>query len=145
MPEPSPRAFTGHGDPGQRVDKWLWHARIVKTRTLATRLAAAGQVRVNKRKTARASHTVRPGDVLTFVHGGRVRVLKILSLAERRGPAPDARALYEDLAPPEQDTGRGRAADGAVSTAHRPVATRPRGAGRPTKRDRRALVALRRR
>ena len=125
----------------QRIDKWLWHARIVKTRTLATALAASGQVRVNKRKLARASQTVRPGDVLTFVHGGRVRVLKILALAARRGPAADARALYEDLAPVEQNTGR----HAAGPARQPPVAARPRGAGRPTKRDRRALSALRRR
>lgn len=132
MTEPSP------SPPGQRIDKWLWHARIVKTRTLATRLAASGQMRVNKRRMSRASHTVRPGDVLTFVHGGRVRVLKIVALAVRRGPAPDARALYEDLAPGGRETG-------PVSAAQGPVAARPRGAGRPTKRDRRRLTALRRR
>jgi ribosome-associated heat shock protein Hsp15 len=139
LPEPA------SSEPGQRIDKWLWHARIVKTRTLATRLAASGQVRVNRRKTGRASHTVRPGDILTFVHGGRVRVLKILALADRRGPAADARALYEDLAPPERKTGRGEPAASAVWAFQGPVATRPRGAGRPTKRDRRALAALRRR
>ena len=133
MGEPS------HSEPGQRIDKWLWHARIVKTRTLASRFAAAGKVRVNKRKTARASHTVRPGDVLTFVHSGRIRVLKILALAARRGPAAEARTLYEDLSPEPRKPGPDQAG------AQAPVAARPRGAGRPTKRDRRALTALRQR
>ena len=123
---------------GQRIDKWLWHARIVKTRTLATRLVASGRLRVNKTKTARASHTVRPGDVLTFVHSGRIRVLKILALGARRGPAAEARTLYEDLSPARQATD-----GGATAVAQGPVAARPRGAGRPTKRDRRALTALR--
>jgi len=124
---------------GQRIDKWLWHARIVKTRTLATRLVASARLRVNKTKTARASHTVRPGDVLTFVHSGRIRVLKILALAARRGPAAEASALYEDLSPEPQKFGPDRAG------APGPVGPRPRGAGRPTKRDRRALAALRQR
>lgn len=136
MPEASLR------EPGQRIDKWLWHARIVKTRTLATRLAASGRMRVNRRRTVRASHTVRPGDVLTFVHGRQVRVLRILALAERRGPAPDGRALYDDLAPPVREKSPGRPATGAISVTQGPVATRPRGAGRPTKRDRRAIESL---
>jgi ribosome-associated heat shock protein Hsp15 len=133
LPEPS------HGEAGQRIDKWLWHARIVRTRTLAARLVASARPRINKTKTARASHTVRPGDVLTFVHGGQVRVLKILALAARRGPAAEASALYEDLSPEPQKLGPDRAG------APGPVAARPRGAGRPTKRDRRALTALRQR
>jgi ribosome-associated heat shock protein Hsp15 len=77
--------------------------------------------------------------VLTFVHGDRVRVLKILALAARRGPAAEARALYEDLSPEPRKPGPDRAG------AQAPVAARPRGAGRPTKRDRRALTALRQR
>ena len=135
----------GENLPGQRIDKWLWHARIIKTRTLATHITAAGKVRVNTRKLSRASQIVRPGDVLTFVHGDRLRVLKILALAERRGPAAQASALYEDLAPVEPAAAKDTSAAGPGSAAQGPVAQRPSGSGRPTKRDRRALTALRRR
>lgn len=89
----------------QRIDKWLWFARIMKTRSLAAALVNQGAVRVNRRVTAKPSHAVAPGDVLTLVVGGRVRVLKVLEPGTRRGPPAQARLLYEDLtvpvAPPE--------------------------------------------
>ena len=83
-----------------RLDKWLWHARFFKTRALAARLAGSGKVRVNSVRIARASRNVRPGDVLTFPQGRRIRVVRIAALGIRRGPAPEAAALYEDLDPP---------------------------------------------
>ena len=83
-----------------RLDKFLWFVRVVKTRALAQKLVAEGHLRVDGRPTDRAHHEVRPGMVLSFPLGERVRVLRIEALPERRGPAPEAQACYTDLAPP---------------------------------------------
>ncbi|MCD7061278.1 RNA-binding S4 domain-containing protein [Pelagibacterium xiamenense] len=83
----------------QRLDKWLWHARVVKSRTLAQRLIESGVVRVNGQRVKDANTRVAIGDGLTFVLHERLRVLKILGIGERRGPARDATLLYEDLSP----------------------------------------------
>ena len=116
--------------PGQRLDKWLWHARMFRTRSLASRFVTPGKLRANGVRTAKPSHTVAPGDVLTFALNQRIRVLKILALADRRGPFAEACTLYEDLSPPEvKPDGPGTAAAGR----------RPPGAGRPTKQDRRRI------
>ncbi len=82
----------------QRIDKWLWFARFARSRTLAQKLAASGHVRINRRKINNAATLVAAGDVLTIVVGNAVRVVRIAALAERRGGAPEARLLYEDLA-----------------------------------------------
>ena len=82
----------------QRIDKWLWFARIVKTRPIASRLVEAGQVRVNRHKVTKPGHPVGAGDILTVALHGRVRVLKVLACAERRGPAPAAQTLYKAAA-----------------------------------------------
>ena len=81
----------------QRIDKWLWFARIVKTRPLAAALAANGQVRVNRQKIVKPSQDVGPGDIVTATVAGQVRVLRVLGCAPRRGAAAEARKLYEDL------------------------------------------------
>jgi ribosome-associated heat shock protein Hsp15 len=78
-----------------RLDKWLWHARIYKTRTLATDKVTRGKVRVNGSRTTKPSRSVVPGDVLTLVQGREIKVLKITGLPERRGPAPEARDHYD--------------------------------------------------
>ena len=80
-----------------RLDKWLWFARVVKTRTIAQELASSGHVRVNGQRAESAAKAVRIGDVLTIALPSRVRVLKVLDVAERRGPASDAVILYEEL------------------------------------------------
>lgn len=82
-----------------RLDKWLWHARIYKTRTLATEMVQRGKVRVNRAITKKPSASVMPGDVLTLLQGRDVRVLRITGLPERRGPATEAQAHYDDIAP----------------------------------------------
>jgi ribosome-associated heat shock protein Hsp15 len=84
----------------QRIDKWLWFARVVKTRSLATTLVSRGAVRVNRRKISKPSHPVAPGDILTLAIGGRIRILKVLAAGTRRGPAAQARQLHEDLSTP---------------------------------------------
>jgi ribosome-associated heat shock protein Hsp15 len=91
----------------QRIDKWLWFARLVKTRSLAQRLVAAGHVRVNRVRLSKASQTVSPGDVIAVLVHDRVRVIRVEHPGHRRGPAPEARLLYADLSetgtpPPQQ-------------------------------------------
>jgi len=81
----------------QRIDKWLWHARVVRTRTDAAALIASGHVRVNGTREKSPGHSVKPGDVLTVALDTRVRVLKVVSFMERRGDAQAAHTLYEDL------------------------------------------------
>ena len=83
----------------QRLDKWLWFTRVVKTRSLASRLVTDGHVRVNSVRVETAAKAVRPGDIVTVALERHVRVLKVISSGDRRGPAPEARTLYEDLAP----------------------------------------------
>ena len=80
-----------------RLDKFLWFARIVKTRALAQELAGKGRIRLNGRVIDRAHAPVRPGDVLSFAQRGAVRVLKVEALPERRGPPAEARTHYCEL------------------------------------------------
>ncbi|MCS6854979.1 MAG: S4 domain-containing protein [Elioraea sp.] len=94
----SGREQNGSGTPAsQRLDHWLWCARFLKTRAAAARFAAEGRVRINRHPTVKPHARVRPGDVLTFVAAGQVRVVKVLALGERRGPAREASALYREL------------------------------------------------
>ena len=81
----------------QRIDRWLWHARIVRTRDAAAALAGAGYVRVNGARIDAPSRLVRPGDVITVALDRRVRVLKVRGFAARRGAAGTAQSLYDDL------------------------------------------------
>ena len=122
-------------DDRQRIDRWLWHARLVRTRTLAADLAASGRVRVNGRRIAASSHAIKIGDVLTVALTGSVKILKIEALAPRRGGAEDAAQLYEDLSPPQEPS----------EPAPPAAAAREQGSGRPTKRERRAIDRLRQR
>ncbi|WP_269586238.1 RNA-binding S4 domain-containing protein [Roseibium sp. Sym1] len=130
MSAPDPQAAGG----SLRIDKWLWYARVTKSRSLAQKLATSGHVRINKDKISSASKTVKPGDVLTIALERRVLVLKILALGTRRGPYEEARKLYEDLSPPPPPK---------QAAAPPPPGQREAGAGRPTKRDRRKLDAFR--
>ena len=117
----------------QRVDRFLWHARIVRTRTLAVRLAASGHVRVNGKRIDAPGRGLKIGDVLTVAVSRDVRVLKVIAFAERRGGSEMAGRLYEDLSPHLAKPVR------ADSPAPRLA-----GSGRPTKRERRALDRLQR-
>jgi ribosome-associated heat shock protein Hsp15 len=87
----------------QRIDKWLWFARITKTRSMAAALVGGGALRVNRQKITKPSHQVAPGDILTLAVGGRVQVVKVLDVGIRRGPAAKARLLYQDLNDPTPD------------------------------------------
>src|SRR5216683_7278511 len=89
----------------QRIDKWLWHARIVRTRNAAAGLAHAGLVRLNGCRIDAASHPVRTGDVLTIALDRSVRVLKVVGFRDRRGSAIEARTLYQDIKDDHQPDG----------------------------------------
>jgi ribosome-associated heat shock protein Hsp15 len=114
-----------------RIDKWLWHARFFKTRSLAAKVVSGGKLRVNGQPISKPAYMVSTSDVLTFPQADNVRVIKVLAMGERRGPAPEAQQLYEDLAPPKPRE---------EITEQVP---RFEGKGRPTKKDRRALQQTR--
>jgi ribosome-associated heat shock protein Hsp15 len=84
---------------GQRLDNWLYCARLAKTRTGAARLIEEGKVRVNGVRALKPSRLVAPGNVVTAMPSGRLRVVRVVAAGTRRGPASAARALYEDLTP----------------------------------------------
>lgn len=81
----------------QRLDKWLWCARFMKARSDCARLVAGGLVRINRQPTDKPHARLRVGDVLTVPLRGAVRVVRVEALATRRGPAPEARLLYEEM------------------------------------------------
>ncbi|WP_419903339.1 RNA-binding S4 domain-containing protein [Kiloniella sp.] len=119
-----------------RIDKWLWYARFFKTRTLASAVCNGGRVRVGGATVRKSSHVVKVDDVLTFTQGPNIRVIRILGLGSRRGPASEAQQLYEDLAPIEKTASSSNvdSGDGGV---------RDLGSGRPTKKERRDTDKLR--
>ncbi|MEQ1769857.1 MAG: RNA-binding S4 domain-containing protein [Devosia sp.] len=117
----------------QRLDKWLFFSRAVKSRTLAQRLIETGVIRVNSERTQRTDHQVGAGDVLTMTIHERIVVWRILDPGSRRGPATEAQRLYEDLSPPPVPR----------ADAPTPLAARDAGTGRPTKRERRDTDRLR--
>lgn len=117
--------------PDVRVDKWLWAARFFRSRTLAAAACAGGKVDVDD-QAAKPSRTLRVGNRLEITLPRGKRIVRVLALSERRGPGAEAALLYEDLTPPPPPAGPRTA----------PPAYRPRGAGRPTKRDRRLLDRL---
>ena len=125
------------GEASLRVDKWLWYARFFKTRSLAAKFVNGGKIRIRSGeisvRATKSSHTVRVNDVLTFPKGDHIRVIKILDPGKRRGPAPEAQGLYEDLAPPQPKPKKP-----AVETP----AARDKGSGRPTKKQRRQTDKL---
>ncbi len=90
----------GASPASQRLDAWLWCARVLRQRAQCARLAAEGAIRVNRHPTDKPHATIRAGDVLTLAVGGRVRVLEVLALAARRGPPAEARLLYREVPEP---------------------------------------------
>jgi ribosome-associated heat shock protein Hsp15 len=119
----------------QRIDKWLFFARAVKSRSLAAKVVEAGRIRINREKVDQPAHAVKAGDVLTLTFERRVLVWRVVAPGTRRGPAEEARTLYEDLTPIPEKSGD------SIPDALPPM--RDPGSGRPTKRDRRRLDALR--
>jgi ribosome-associated heat shock protein Hsp15 len=123
--------------PALRLDKWLWYARFFKSRTLATKFCEAGRLRVNGDIVKKAHYKLCPDDVLTFPKGDHIRVIKVIELGKRRGPAVEAQSLYEDLDPPQP---RSKTDPDKIISS---VARRDPGSGRPTKAERRATERLR--
>ena len=121
----------GSAEPRQRIDKWLWFARLAKSRTQAQAIVTSGAVRINRQKIDNASHAVRIGDTLTLALASGVRVLRVLDTGHRRGPVAEARLLFEDLAPSLPATGA-ETAEATISSA------------RPDKRGRRQIMAMKR-
>lgn len=115
--------------PTIRLDKWLWFARLCKTRSLAAREVADGRIRLNGTRTTKPAQAVGPGDTLTYGRGDRVLVLRILAPGTRRGPAPEAQTLYTDLSEPAAPPDPGTPA--------------PIRGGRPTGKERRRLAQTR--
>ena len=120
----------------QRLDRWLFFSRVIKSRTLAQKLIESGAVRVNSERTLDSDHKVGAGDVLTMTVSRRLLVWRIVDAGTRRGPAPEAALLYEDLSPPPLPRDSLTPLDG-------PLAQRDPGAGRPTKKQRRDTDNLR--
>ena len=110
--------------PGIRVDKWLWQARFFKTRGLAAKLVKSGKLRINGSPVSKPSRNVSVADILTFPKEDDTRVIEVHELGRRRGPAPEAQALYHDLSPLEKKSAQ--------------IAS-PSTNQKPTSRDRRAL------
>ena len=119
-------------DDRQRIDRWLFFTRAVKSRSLAAKLVQAARVRVNREKVDQPSRSVKPGDVLTITLERRVLVWRVLAPGTRRGPSEEARTLYEDITPPPP----------APEAPDATVAPRDAGSGRPTKKQRRDLDAF---
>ncbi|MGI9521368.1 MAG: RNA-binding S4 domain-containing protein [Hyphomicrobiaceae bacterium] len=122
----------------QRLDKWLWFARVTKTRTLAASLIQTGKVRVNRLPTRKPGTLVRADDVVTIAVHGRVRVLRVLAVGSRRGPAPEAAKLFEEVLPIVSSSGSQIQASGRQLA---PLAKA--GGSRPTKKERRLLEQMR--
>ena len=114
----------------QRLDRWLFFSRAIKSRTLAQKLIESGAVRVNSERTVASDHKVGAGDVLTMTVHTRLLVWRILGAGSRRGPASEAAALYQDLSPPPLPRN-------AIAPEDATVAPREPGSGRPTKKERR--------
>ena len=119
----------------RRVDQWLFFSRLTKSRSLAGRLVTTGKVRLNKEKLVKPSQTVKEGDVITVMINNGVRIIRVEGLGTRRGPASEAQLLYTDLTPEQKKHDKGR-----LVVANSP--SRPKGMGRPTKKDRRRLDSL---
>lgn len=134
---PLQKPSQGLADAGEkiRLDKWLWYARVFKSRSLAQAEIKSGKVRVDSVKTTSPSRTIEPGHVLTITKARAVLILKVVHCGVRRGPASEAQTLYEDLTPPPAPK---------TSVATKPsVPQREPGAGRPTKKERRDITKLR--
>ncbi len=117
----------------QRIDVWLWHARFYKTRSLATKMVRGGKVRLNGNVCKKSSSVVTPGDILTYIRVDDIFIAKVIDIGIRRGPAPEAQLLYEDLTPAKE----------VNKDAPREISVlRQKGSGRPTKAERRAIDKL---
>ena len=124
------------GDNVLRLDKWLWYARFFKTRSAANKAITGGRFRLNGVIMTKPHRQAVCGQILTFIQGTRVRVIKIVALGSRRGPAGEAVLLYEDLTP------NTKIEEKVENTKQLKFEARGKGSGRPTKRERRKTDRL---
>ncbi|UTW55398.1 RNA-binding S4 domain-containing protein [Kordiimonas sp. SCSIO 12610] len=129
---------TGTSSDQIRLDKWLWYARFFKTRSLASKICKARKIRINGIVSSKASATVKVGDVLTFPKADKIKIVKIEDIGQRRGPAPEAQALYTDLSEPDLSDPQ----NSTEKTTDYSKPVREPGSGRPTKAERRAIDRL---
>lgn len=134
--QPPAQTIAPAGPSSQRIDKWLWCARLFKTRTLAAKIVSAGGVRLTRAgettRVEKPSMTIRAGDQVAFLVGDRLKIMEVQACGLRRGPASEAQLLYTDRSPSPPPK------DQAIDAG----AGRDRGAGRPTKKERRAVDRL---
>ena len=118
----------------QRIDKWLWHGRFTKTRSLAQKLVKNGKVRIDREKITNTSQAVKPGNVLTISISDKIRIIQITGIGTRRGPYNEAKELYEDITPISETRSKPAMAKVNVDSISP--------GGRPDKHQRRKLIEL---
>lgn len=120
----------------QRIDKWLWHARFFKTRSLAQKQVVTGKIRVDREKISSPSRKVLIGNVLTITRERDIKIIEILDIADKRGPYSQAQLLYNDLSPPKPEKQKQEVTVESMS--------RIQSEGRPTKHQRKQIMAMKR-
>ena len=120
----------------QRIDKWLWHARFFKTRSLSQKQITTGKIRVDREKISNPSRKITIGNVLTITREREIKIIEIIAIADKRGPYSEARLLYNDLSPPKPEKQKQEQTTEALS--------RIKSDGRPTKHQRKQIMALKR-
>lgn len=120
----------------QRIDKWLWHARLFKTRSLTQKQIATGKIRVNREKISSPSRKIVVGNVLTITREREIKIIEITGFADKRGPYSEAQLLYNDLTPPKLEK--------QIKEQTKESMSRIESDGRPTKHQRKQIMALKR-
>ncbi len=120
----------------QRIDKWLWHARIFKTRSIAQKQITTGKIRVDKEKISNCSRKIIASNVLTITLQRDIKIIEVIGFAKKRGPYSDAQLLYNDLSPPKLEKQKQEQTKESMS--------RIQSDGRPTKHQRKQIVAMKR-
>lgn len=120
----------------QRIDKWLWHARFYKTRSIAQKQVSTGKIRVDREKISSPSRKVTTGNVLTITRERDIKIIEILGIADKRGPYSEAQLLYNDMSPPKPEKQKQEQTRESMS--------RIQSEGRPTKHQRKQIMAMKR-
>lgn len=120
----------------QRIDKWLWHARLYKTRSIAQKQVATGKIRVDREKISSPSRKVTTGNVLTITRERDIKIIEIIGISDRRGPYSEAQLLYNDMSPPKPEKQKQEQTKESMS--------RIQSEGRPTKHQRKQIMAMKR-
>lgn len=121
----------------QRIDKWIWHARFIKTRSLAQKLITSGKIRINTEKVTSTSRQLKIGDTLTIAIHDQVRIIRVEAIADRRGPFSEAKLLYEDLSPVVE--AKRKSTEPTIEEM-----SKIESSGRPSKQQRRQIMQMKR-